>query len=376
MGKKFAPAYANIYMAQWEETFPKCPKIPFCYLRFLDGVWGIWHHSHPDFQNFLKVLNSHHASIKVKSISSSQAIDFLDTTVYKGLGFPTTGRLDFKVFFKETDTHALLHHQSYHPHHTFQGIVLAQLLRFRRICSQEESFEEAKQVLFKALRTRGYSRSRLWAIFKEHCQSIMDPAAPSPQAEEVLVLAIFTFSSASVGLTKAIRNNFAQTLADTSGGGNVSILAACKRNTNLRDLLVHSRLPRAREQLKLARKPRVARAWSRHSSCQGVAYIPLNAANCIYMSRCSRCGRQYVGQTKNSIRTWLYQHRYVIRSKRPSDRSRGVLVEHFRRHGVECLQIQGLEHDPRWTLRQRLHKEQTWIKKLNTRVPHGLNERI
>lgn len=53
MGNRFVPAYANIYMAQWEETIlPKCPRIPFCYLRYLDDVWGMWHHSHQDFQNF------------------------------------------------------------------------------------------------------------------------------------------------------------------------------------------------------------------------------------------------------------------------------------------------------------------------------------
>lgn len=29
MGKRFAPAYANIYMAEWEKTtFEKCRKLP------------------------------------------------------------------------------------------------------------------------------------------------------------------------------------------------------------------------------------------------------------------------------------------------------------------------------------------------------------
>lgn len=119
MGKRFVLLYANIYMAQWEETlFPRCPKLPLSYLRFLDDVWGVLQHG-------LQELNSHHASIKVKSVINKPAVDFLDTTVYKGPNFHKTGQLDFKVFFKETDTHMFLQHHSCHPHHTFRRIVLA-----------------------------------------------------------------------------------------------------------------------------------------------------------------------------------------------------------------------------------------------------------
>lgn len=167
----------------------------------------------------------------------------------------------FFFFLEETDTHVLLHHQSYHPGHTCRGIVLAQLLRFRRICSQEDSFQEARGILFKALGRRGYSRSQLRAIYKEHCHSIANPAVLSPQAETVLFMPIFTFSSASVGLARQIRGNFAQTLADTLAVRDISLLAAYKRNTNLRNLLVHSRLPRAREDLRPVRKHRVIKAW-------------------------------------------------------------------------------------------------------------------
>ncbi|MGL5901976.1 MAG: hypothetical protein ACRCZO_04760 [Cetobacterium sp.] len=42
MGKRFAPEYANIYMADWEESvFPKCRSMPSHYLRYLDDIWGV-----------------------------------------------------------------------------------------------------------------------------------------------------------------------------------------------------------------------------------------------------------------------------------------------------------------------------------------------
>lgn len=42
MGKKFAPTYANIYMAEWEqEAFQKCDKKPSFYVRYIDDIFGI-----------------------------------------------------------------------------------------------------------------------------------------------------------------------------------------------------------------------------------------------------------------------------------------------------------------------------------------------
>lgn len=91
MGKKFAPAYANIFMAEWEsEALSKCVKKPLYYYRFLDDIWGIWHHSEQDFEGFLNTLNGHNASIKLKSTFHKTKIDFLDTTTFKGPNFLTT----------------------------------------------------------------------------------------------------------------------------------------------------------------------------------------------------------------------------------------------------------------------------------------------
>ncbi|KAM4540300.1 calpain-3-like [Fundulus diaphanus] len=41
MGKKFAPAYANIFMAEWEAgALESCSKAPLHYYRYLDDIWG------------------------------------------------------------------------------------------------------------------------------------------------------------------------------------------------------------------------------------------------------------------------------------------------------------------------------------------------
>ena len=77
MGKKFAPAYANIFMAEWEvAALASCPKKPLHYFRFLDDIWGVWPHSRDDFDVFLAVLNTHNPSITIKSTFSPSSLIF------------------------------------------------------------------------------------------------------------------------------------------------------------------------------------------------------------------------------------------------------------------------------------------------------------
>lgn len=115
-------------MAEWEESaFLKCSKLPLIYFRYLDDIWGIWTHSAKDFEGFVQTLNNHHPSIKLKPTLDPTEINFLDTTTFKGLDFNRTGKLDIKIYFKPTDSHALLQKTSFHPKHTFKGIVYSQL---------------------------------------------------------------------------------------------------------------------------------------------------------------------------------------------------------------------------------------------------------
>lgn len=375
MGKKFAPAYANIYMAHWEETvFPKCPKKPFSYFRYLDDIWGLWQHSEKDLEDFLTILNSHHHSIKIKSTTHPLSIDFLDTTVFKGKQFFTTHHLDTKVFFKETDTHALLHHKSYHPPHTFKGIIKSQLIRYSRICTHDEDFQTARKTLFQALRKRGYSRQQLRQIHRNYDQT--NPKNRATTENQVLTPAIFTYSSTATKFTQKIKNNYQTILASIPAGEGINIIPAYRRNTNLRDLLVHSKcsVKQQRKVTKPQKQIQIVKPW-RRSEAFRLANIPLNTKNCIYAITCTLCKKQYIGQTRNSIRSRWHQHKYNIKMQKGKNQCR-TLIEHFQRHGLHKLHIQGVDHNPNWSTRQRLFKEHFWIKKLNTKFPDGLNERI
>ena len=99
----------------------------------------------------------------------------MDVTIYKGTTFETSGYLDYKVFFKPTDTHQLLHCKSFHPHHTFKGIVKSQIIRFHRNSSNKQNFNEACSVLFNALKPREYSIRFLTKIKSETVREMENP---------------------------------------------------------------------------------------------------------------------------------------------------------------------------------------------------------
>ena len=65
IGTKFAPPYANIFMAGLEEEIFKNPKFkPFLWLRYLDDIFCLWTEGVDKLKEFFNYLNEFHPSIK------------------------------------------------------------------------------------------------------------------------------------------------------------------------------------------------------------------------------------------------------------------------------------------------------------------------
>ena len=370
MGKKFAPAYANIYMANWEDkALQKCPRKPFCYVRYLDDIWGIWTGSLTEFEQFVDILNKHDPSIKLKQEIHSQSINFLDTTVYKGPNFIIDNKLDIKVYFKVTDTHALLHKRSFHPRHVFKGIVKSQLLRFHRICTRPQDFMEAVGILFKALRQRGYARNFL----RQSLKTFREESRP---VGGDLIPLITTFSSNSLVLNRGLKNTFEKVLGKTGLVPNRSVISAYRRNRNLADLLVRARLPTLggpRRPVSLQPKfmnLKYVKNLKEKTFVRVNQEFTIRTSNLVYIIFCSRCGLKYVGETRNSLSTRMVQHFYNVRNHKQVDTP---LVKHFLSHGLRAMRVAGLQKNGSWTDGDRKKKERLWIYWLGTREPWGLN---
>lgn len=371
MGKKFAPSYANIFMARWEEKALAAWQFkPFSYFRFLDDIWGVWTGTEEYFKQFADHLNNFHRSIKIKYTLDRAGVNFLDTVTYKGKGFVETGKLDVRVYFKDTDTHALLHKSSYHPKHTFRGIVKSQVQRFHRICTQPEDFLEAKSTLFSALRKRGYSRS-----FLRSCEDRFLEKRKNDSRE--MIPLITTFSKGSVHINRLMKSNFHKFLMQNKVLDNHKIISAYRKNQNLKDILVRSRLPPSGEE---KRKPAPLKEfrpkrWIQNPQTKTIYEISpalkQDTSNCVYLIYCTKCNKQYVGETRNTLTVRLTQHRYNIKHKKDSHT---VVVQHFIKHGIESLKVMGLQYNRWWSHQNRKQVERTWINNLSSMHPWGLNE--
>lgn len=371
MGKKFAPAYANIFMAAWEETvWRRSKKKPLHYFRYLDDIWGVWTDSQTSFDDWVELVNSINPSITLKATFHEQQVDFLDTTTYKGDQFHITHKLETKVYFKPTDTHALLFKTSHHPKHTFLGIIKSQLLRFHRICSRREDFEEATRVLFQALSRRGYSRSIRRRAYRTYLDTRTTISNPTP------LPIILDYSASTLQLTRTIKRHLEITQKQLQHLSQYRLIAAFRKGKNLRDLLVRSKPPPAVNRPRRRKTQLLKLKWVRNSTTNRTFTIQQhkdNTKNLIYLLTCATCGMKYVGETRNDIGTRLYQHKYNVINK---VRTETPVVKHFINHGWPAARATILDTHPFWSHRQRRTRERHWIQQLGTIQPAGLNEKF
>jgi len=149
MGKSYAPGLADLYLKQFDEKAKHGYKIkPLLYFRFLDDIHFVWLGTTEELKDFEIYLNSLIDGIQI-TLNYSKI-----TTIYKIQDTAAdTDILQTRVFRKATDTHQLLHKHSFHPHHTFTGVLKAQLLRFKRISSSFSDYSNnACSTLFATLR--------------------------------------------------------------------------------------------------------------------------------------------------------------------------------------------------------------------------------
>ena len=181
MGKRWAPALANLYLLEFDkqamEGFYLKPKF---YYRYLDDIFFIWDHPLETLTEYNNFLNNLIPDIKITMEIDLFCNNFLDVTIYKAINNNSHEiTLQTKVFFKETDTHQLLHTTSHHPKHTCKGIIKSQLIRFKRISSTYFNYMTTAKTLFLYLRERGYGFSEYSKTTKDVWFNYKDKKDPS-----------------------------------------------------------------------------------------------------------------------------------------------------------------------------------------------------
>lgn len=384
MGHRYAPSYANLYMSQWEcEALRKCPHKPTFYFRFLDDIIGAWPHGEYKFTEFINILNSHHPSIKVKYEIHPIQVNFLDTTVFlEQLG--QNLKISTKVYFKPTDCHALLHKSSYHPKHTFKGIIKSQIIRFYRISSKESDLQDAIGILFRSLRKRGYSSRFLRTIKSSTLAGLNSNAMRGNQTQNQiqqgeqnrLMPLVTTYSRSHLPLHHQLKTNFKKYTSGLIRLQDCRVISAHRRNKNLRDMLVRAKLPEQMRRIRSGKPNHWAFKPKRFLynpygkiGAPILQRMSLNTSNIVYCICCEECCLLYVGETGQTLLERLKQHIYNIERNGLDT----PLVLHFQIHTLQHLSITGLQTCATWTEGQRRRYERLWISRLRTQHPRGLN---
>lgn len=239
MGRQYAPSAANIYLRKFDHNAMNNFRIkPILYSRFLDDIFALWPGSRSDLDEYESFLNNLIPGIKVKFTARDQIIEFLDTHVYKHTHQDGTCKLQTKIYFKQTDTHQLLHRKSFHPSHTFRGIVKSQFIRFKRIASNIHDYNQAASTLIHTLRTRGYNLPSLLkqkrTVWKKYDTT---PKQPDQQKKQ-LIPVITHFDHFHFRLNR----KWSGLIRSNDIFNHARIISAYRRHKNLRDLLVRGRL--------------------------------------------------------------------------------------------------------------------------------------
>ena len=102
--------------------------------RFIDDVFGGWDGTLRQFRSFVNCFNDYGKTfgIMFDKEQFDDTVNFLDVSVSN-----CTGALTTDLYQKPTDAHRYLHHNSFHPKHTFSGIPFAQMRRAVLICSND-----------------------------------------------------------------------------------------------------------------------------------------------------------------------------------------------------------------------------------------------
>ena len=119
--------------------------------RFTDDVLLLWCHGEGELNQFLDWLNTIHPRIKSTAKHGQKDIPCLDVNLNI-----VDGRLTTDLYRKNTDANMMLPFNSCHPRHCARGIPFGQILRLRRICSDDTAFVRRCQDIKAKLKRRGY----------------------------------------------------------------------------------------------------------------------------------------------------------------------------------------------------------------------------
>lgn len=397
MGKRYAPSLANIYLRKFDHEakygFRIKPKI---YWRYLDDLYLIWPGTKTELQEYQEFLNSIIPGITVTLIAKSNINEFLDTRTYKYTTPDNKCLLKTKIYFKPTDTHQLLHKHSYHPKHTFKGLLKSQFIRFKRISSFKIEYDEASNILKRTLTKRGYS-SRFFRKIKLEVWQDTNSANRHKEnntTEQLEVLPIITFFDQVS--TKLNRHWKAAITQNPLINPKFKTISAYKKHKNLAQHLTRSALTPTDQYIDHRQAENTMGGCTRctNPKCKACNHITetktfnsshnnriftiknkfnCKSSNIIYLITCKKCKKQYVGESGRTLAQRITDHISYIKLKKDTATGLHFNLEGHNINHLTVIPIEQIHITTEEATNIRRHRESIWQRLLHTQHPIGFN---
>ena len=399
MGTKMAPSYANIFMAELEEELlANYPITPLLWKRYIDDILCIWPGPPSELNQFMQYLNQSHPTIKFTHESSTNSVDFLDLTIYKGTRHATSLILDLKPYLKKTNKFQYLEYNSSHPRGTFASLVKGELTRLLRACSNEETYSIVSDKILKTLRARGYPNHLLQKTLQQVPFQNREHLLKTGKEVRQTYDTFFKVSYTPKLDTKSLRRILKPT--DQEEGKVPNPCLSLSKTDNIAKALVRAKLkqypnpPKSTNPITIkVTKPETnnsipckstgckccttisqkCRVTSTHNNktYPTQTYTCCATKNTVYLLECTKCtkGNQFIGHTSKPLRNRLTEHKTGIKTNTNSP-----LYKHFLQkadHNFERdISITILKATTKDNL---LKSRNNWIKNMDTIYPKGLN---
>lgn len=179
-------------------------------------------------------------------------------------------------------------------------------------------FHDATQVLFKALRPRGYSKRFLQHI---KATTLKEIKTRPPNTQQIIPLV--TNSHRTQLLNNKIKNNFKHIQQHIPALQKFSVISACRKSKNLKDILIWSRFT-SRGLQQLCPWEQYHRELKYLSGIPIMRNLSLDTNNIVYCKTYSQGHKCYIRETKT-----LKQHMHNITNNTKNTK----LISHFKGHG-------------------------------------------
>lgn len=160
MGNSAAPAYASIFMSKFKEDHILSNKNwePHfkMFVRFIDNIFLIWRGPKDTLMQMLAQINEVEERVQFTHELHETDSTYLDVKIIK-----TTTGFEMDIYRKPTDRNNMLLYQSYHQESLKKHLPYTQVLRVKRITSNNETREICIEEMLNKFKERRYPETIL-----------------------------------------------------------------------------------------------------------------------------------------------------------------------------------------------------------------------